>query len=362
MKFIMYQFLRDKLKAYILEKLSDAMLTREVRPAISKIYPIAIKKDEFLMREPPYQGLGSMSDAQPISWRDDIVFITGRYRSGSTMLWNIFRQLDGFTSYYEPFNERRWFDSSFRGELVDASHLNVDNYWEEYNGLEGLAAYYDEDWVKYDLYMSHTSYNFKMKRYIEELIEGAKKRPVLQFNRMDFRLPWLRVNFPNAKILHIYRHPRDQWCSVVGGVENFPLTERCTFKDRFYLDVWSKDLERVFPFLSKVVSSHPYQRFYLLWRLSYSFGRMYSDYSVGMEKFSSNVPEEMKKINHLLGVADGQKKKYEFVMPQKEGKWRNYATNEWFSGHESYCDDILEGYFNGACEVVNVTTNPLSFK
>jgi hypothetical protein len=42
------------------------------------------------------------------------VFITGRFRSGSTLLWNIFRNIEGFNAYYEPFNERRWFDQGAR--------------------------------------------------------------------------------------------------------------------------------------------------------------------------------------------------------------------------------------------------------
>jgi hypothetical protein len=36
---------------------------------------------------------------------------------------------------------------------------------------------------------------------------------VLQFNEIDLRLPWFRAHFPTARILHLYRHPREQWCS-----------------------------------------------------------------------------------------------------------------------------------------------------
>ena len=38
---------------------------------------------------------------------DDMVLVTGRFRSGSTLLWNLFRHCDGVTAYYEPFNRRR---------------------------------------------------------------------------------------------------------------------------------------------------------------------------------------------------------------------------------------------------------------
>jgi hypothetical protein len=42
------------------------------------------------------------------------IFITARFRTGSTLLWNAFRHVRGCTSYYEPLNERRWFDPSAR--------------------------------------------------------------------------------------------------------------------------------------------------------------------------------------------------------------------------------------------------------
>ena len=37
---------------------------------------------------------------------------------------------------------------------------------------------------------------------------------MLQFNRADLRVAWLRQQFPQAKLIHLYRHPRDQWLSV----------------------------------------------------------------------------------------------------------------------------------------------------
>ena len=73
--------------------------------------------------------------------RDDIIFITSRFRSGSTLLWNLFREVGGCTSYYEPFNERQWFNKALRGDDVDSSHRGVDDYWAEYNDLERLSDF-----------------------------------------------------------------------------------------------------------------------------------------------------------------------------------------------------------------------------
>ena len=72
------------------------------------------------------------------------IFITARFRSGSTLLWNIFRQIDGLHSYYEPLNERMWFDKTHREDHTDKSHLGVKDYWCEYDHLVDLAQFFQK--------------------------------------------------------------------------------------------------------------------------------------------------------------------------------------------------------------------------
>ena len=171
---------------------------------------------------------GAHAETKKLSARRP-VFVTGRFRSGSTLMWNIFRHVPGVTSYYEPFNERRWFDVAGRGSEVDQTHLGVSDYWTEYNDLPELARYFDEDWKFRRLYMSATSYDAPMQRYIETMIERAPGRPVLQFNEVDFRLGWLRAWFPGVPIIHIFRHPRDQWCSTLQDAA--PTVAQCRVRE-----------------------------------------------------------------------------------------------------------------------------------
>ena len=102
---------------------------------------------------PPYAGLMKNNLNSRISRRDDAIFITARFRSGSTLLWNLFRHVDGMTAYYEPFNERRWFDPASRGDRIDTTHRHVDDYWREYEGFEDLGQYYRLEWISKDLLM-----------------------------------------------------------------------------------------------------------------------------------------------------------------------------------------------------------------
>lgn len=234
--------------------------------------------------------------------RSDPIFITARFRSGSTLLWNLFRGIPGTTAYYEPFNERRWFDPSHRGGRVDASHLGVDDYWREYEGLESLQAHYRLEWTRYHLFMDRESWDPDMQRFIEILIESARCRPVLQFNRIDFRLGWLKQYFPRAKLVHIFRHPRDQWCSTLVDLKAFgPQAPIDQFVDRFYLSVWVDDLQQQFPFL-RGGNRHPYELFYLIWRTSHLFGQHYADYSFSFESLLEHPDATLSEMFEAVGM------------------------------------------------------------
>jgi len=293
----------------------------------------------------PYFDIKSCDE--PISHRDDIVFISSRFRSGSTVLWNAFRQLDNCTAFYEPFNERKWFNKSDRGALVDGTHVGVNDYWTEFDKLDCLNDLYNEDWIREGLLMTDSSWDPKMKLFIEKIISHAQGSPVLQFNRIDFRLPWIKKNFPNAKILHLYRHPRDQWFSFLTdkNLMNKDDVEQ-SYEDSFYLDVWCKDLTKYFPFLAASETPHPYARFYLLWKLSYLYGKVYSNHSICYEDLCANPQSELKSIFNELGWDNvDTTQSANVIEPPKLDKWKSYADDAWFSQHEIICESVLNEFF-----------------
>lgn len=303
---------------------------------------IAIKNNAS---SPYYEYLKSQDNT---SQRDDIVFITGRFRSGSSVFWNVFRAQQSCTAYYEPLNERRWFDSAARGDFVDSSHLGVQDYWKEYNGLESLDKYYNEDWIRHALHMDENDYDPGLRTFINTLIENASNHPVLQFNRVDFRLPWLRKQYPNAKYLHIYRNPRDQWLSFLTNKVSMNAKEvMYTYKDAFYLDTWCRDLVKQFPFLSSCITPHPYMRFYYLWKLSYLYGKEYCDYSISLEKLTESPVDTLNEIKNLLNWKDFRiDKSVEVIQPIELNKWTKYADVHWFEEKEGLCEAELNNFLN----------------
>jgi hypothetical protein len=304
----------------------------------------------------PYRDLGTPRETSRPSDRSDVVIITGRFRSGSTLLWNLFRRAGGFTAYYEPFNERRWFDPRVRGEATDPTHRNVSDYWLEYDGLEVLGQFYCEDWIRRRLLMDARSWDPDMKRYVDTLIDRAAGRPALQFNRIDFRLPWFRRHYPNAAYIHIYRHPRDQWCSTLrGDLKRFrkdaSMAEFPPF-DKFYLGMWAEDLKYHFPFLEETCNRHPYQMYYYIWKLSYLFGARYCDHSIAFEALLENPCEEIGRLFDAIGAETFDPSALGAVVAGPPvGKWREYADDAWFREHEAACEAVLADFLEPAGSV-----------
>jgi hypothetical protein len=299
----------------------------------------------------PYADLGTAPPAEPAQDGTGAVIITGRFRSGSTLLWNLFRHMNGFTSYYEPLNERRWFDPASRGERVDPTHRKVSDYWAEYEGLGELAETFRDEWSLRHFLMDENWWDDDLLRYNRTLMARAKGRPVLQCNRIDFRLGWYRRHFPRAVLVHLYRHPRDQWCSALMDLKNFPPggTPKAFEKaDGFYLLCWCRDLKHSFPFLDDQAGTHPYRLFYFVWKLSFLFGRRHAHHSLAMESLVENPVPELLALFDVCRIDPATQdltRLKELVVKPELGRWKGYAAESWFRGHEEYCEGVLADFF-----------------
>jgi len=309
-------------------------------------------KDIRYAPAPERYGCGEAAPSVPL--RDESeqpLFVTARFRSGSTLLWNLFRHTPGVTAYYEPLNERQWFRSRPDNDRTDPTHLNARRYGQEYEGMEDLARWFSKDWTYKDLYMDERSCDRRLARFLTELIRRAPCRPILQCNRLDFRLPWLRQHFPDAGILLMYRNPREQWLSTQRSSAGAPPEHRLVSDeadDYFYSLAWARDLRRVFPFLDLSQHEHAYAIHYLLWRLSELFGRRYADMIIAYEDLVADCDGVLGDVFQRFRINKGAipAGSYDHLLQPRRGeRWPQYADQAWFAQIESQCEDELLRFF-----------------
>jgi hypothetical protein len=278
------------------------------------------------------------------------IFITARFRTGSTFLWQLFNQLDGFAAFYEPLNERH--GPGREWDHIDQTHRGVTDYRLNFDRVGDLGHLHREAWAFDNLYMDEGDWEPDLHDYIAALASVPDVVPVLQFNRVDFRLRWLRAYFPAARIVHLYRSPREQWMSCLGREPVTRDTTPAAFEahDRFYLLAWARDLARVYPFLHPSVHRHPYAIHYMIWRLSHAHGIRFGDVSVAYEDLVGDVagvmagvlarcgyPQSPAALGRLAALSD----------PPAAEKWPSFAPESWFAEMEADCDRILQAAFSG---------------
>ena len=298
---------------------------------------------------PPYDDLGRVEARSPTR-HDSVIFITARFRSGSTLLWNLFRNSGTCTAYFEPLHPRFGWDPSRPVNLPSPSHRNVTDYWEEYSQID-CHRYYRTRFHESSLWMDASSWDPELRAYLQVLIDAAPKRPVLQCNRIDFRLPWVRSVFPQARIVHLFRHPRDQWISSLRGAKTFrddSTREAFAARDGFFVDLWVEDLQHRFPFLDWRRITHPYQAFYYIWKLSFVCGRKHADHSVCFERLLEDPDSELRRLAEAVQLREYDLKAMRSLIVQpRTGLWTEYASAAWFREQEELCESVLTDYFGG---------------
>ena len=212
-------------------------------------------------------------------------------------------------------------------------HYFVNTYFNEYPSPDELEMYHSPEFGVSRLHLVEEEPYPKLQKYIQYLIDYAKDGhiPVFQFNRIDFRLPWIKKNFPGIPILHLHRNPRDQWLSTI--LDDPKDVDRDLEADPYRITTWSRDLCRIFPFLSSSYIKHLYQRHYFLWKLSYLSGARQSDYSVSYEEFIRNPQQTLVTMFHTLHWEPDDEtiqKCLKKVKSRPLNEWKNYREEKWF--------------------------------
>ena len=265
------------------------------------------------------------------------VFIHSLFRTGSTYIWNKFRQSDRYYCYYEPFHQDFVSLSREHPDLWEFSkavteHMHFPDLERsltfEYRSLfvpgeNGLPLFRKS--FSFDEYCYNGS-NPRVKKYLDSLIANAKdKIPVLKFNRSSLRIRWFKSNYPESVNLYLVRHPHDQFHSYLSmmkdnGLDVFLIMDLMIagknqnagmFKllaSRIPLVDFPKrnfQIERlIYGILGNCYSiKEKYYIFYFIWLYSYYENVLNADLIVNLDLLTSN-PYYREKIVRFLRNAD----------------------------------------------------------
>jgi hypothetical protein len=186
----------------------------------------------------------------------------------------------------------------------------------------------------------------ELQKYLKLLVCAAENRAVLQFNRIDFRLHWIATHFPECFIIELQRNPRDQWLSTfLLGKPVPPDAKMSSFlmHDEFYLTQWVTDLRKWFPLLREIGSWHPYQVSYLISLMSRRYAHSFADLTITYEDLVTSPVVTLRKIESVTQCEGISASSAINGMDNKSvGRWRSYASEDWFLKCEEVVDQIAE--------------------
>lgn len=234
------------------------------------------------------------------------IFITGRFRSGTSFLWQLFDQLDGYCAWYEPLHPQ--LIAAVEHVRPKESHVGVKDYWSAYRQHPNYKKYHSSRFATERLYLEPRQRHMDLKNYINHLLElSSPEIPVLQFNRVDFRLGWLKAEFPDATIIHIDRNPLHAYHSQRKHIAPDDRHDSA-YWDAYELVQWCYALHQELPFLLKPpFDQHAFNRFYALDQLSRNSAKVHADITINLDTDVFHSDAFVTKIAGVVSLRPGQK-------------------------------------------------------
>lgn len=275
----------------------------------------------------------------------NLVFVTGDFCSGSTLLFTLFRKSAEFYCLYEPLHDKLP-EYLHRRLPPDDHHYFVENYFREYKGFRDITSLHRTSWALRDFYLGPDDQDDALYRYLSYLIGASfarSPRILLKENRFAFRSSWLRANFPGARIVHIWRDCPDQWKSVVSRGQVYlrrqDIGQDAVTFNGFSIATWCDDLSVRFPMLRAEHSENGYQRFSKLWELSREEGRRSADISVNYRELVRDFDRVWGQIRACAAMRAQADELRRFIVPPE--KQKAYAIPSGLRGRVDHWRDRL---------------------
>jgi Sulfotransferase family len=279
----------------------------------------------------------------------NLVFVSGDYCSGSTLVSTLFRKSGQYYCLYEPLHARLPEFLIWRPDPRPRDHhfFAKDNY-AEMARFDRIADLHSSKWGSCSLYLPPGAEADDLYRYLSYLIGssfGRYPRVMLKENCIAFRLGWIRATFPSAKIVHIYRDAESQWMSNVRRAQEFfrkeDVGQTTVSYNGFNVATFCEDLKSTFPELEAGNFSSGYERFHKLWELSYRENQKYADIAVNYRDLTRDFEPTWTRVWSLIGAPPidvGTLKQY-VVPPEKQ---RDFVKDQ--SQMANYIQAIIDRF------------------
>jgi GT2 family glycosyltransferase/glycosyltransferase involved in cell wall biosynthesis/uncharacterized coiled-coil DUF342 family protein len=252
-------------------------------------------------------------------------FVHSLFRAGSTFLYNALKQTDKLHVYHEPMHEiiatlpTSWKELSARKNELKATLRHdflVGGYFDEfYHLLPSIKNRFQPIFSFNYYFMDSSTEAPDLKAYIELLIDGAPKSPVLQCTRTSGRINWLKHNFFSNHIF-LLRNPWDQWYSykvdqyiattprMIYSQENLPEVLGAVFEASGARQLAESSTQSNFldSFNYPISPDQDYFLFFGLWLYSFICGERDCDVFIDMDKLSSSSKYMHKCLDRLKSI------------------------------------------------------------
>lgn len=238
-----------------------------------------------------------------------VIAINAFFRTGSSFLYDVFNQSASFTGLYEPLHpdiaKQRLSSGNQSNEKNELGHTFSGGYFNFYRQFSKECLDYGQLFrasiqpLQYP-YLNDSETNYGLLKYLSALESESKNTiPVLQFNRSLFCTTWIRKNFPHWKLIHLYRNPRNIFCSLteVAARKNKALVKKPA------VDFWSviRHLKQLCTVCGVEYSQqfnelNYYQHLYLLLNISDTLGKLYCDYHMTFESLLTGGYDTLRNI------------------------------------------------------------------
>ena len=191
----------------------------------------------------------------------DFVVIAGRYRTGTSILWQLLRETKTYLCLYEPFhpNLKNLYTSN---SSVHPSHKNIPSYWTEYHSLDkDLISLLGEP--EKGLYDKNS-----VLRAISTLREKVPGNLLIKTVRGDLLLPHIQKANPDVKIIYTKRNPIDMFVSMERVISKNHQENSTFLNSSFWEYNKYKNNKNFLSLLEPLQNEHIFASIYLIKRIT----------------------------------------------------------------------------------------------